>query len=46
MLMDMLMDILIDRKKHFRLLSQPPFSFLFCAKTKNCADKKIRLRMT
>ncbi len=28
-------------KKHVRLLPQPPFSFLFCAKTeKNCADKK------
>jgi hypothetical protein len=30
-----------DVKKHVRLPSQPPFSFLFCAKTKkNCADKK------
>ncbi len=28
-------------KKHVRMPFQPPFSFLFCAKTKkNCADKK------
>jgi hypothetical protein len=30
-----------NRKKQVRLLPQPPFSFLFCAKMeKNCADKK------
>jgi hypothetical protein len=33
-------------KKHVRLLSQPSFSFLFCAKTKKTVLTKIRLRMT
>ncbi len=32
--------ICICRKKHFRLLSQPPFSFLFCAKTKKLCWQK------